>query len=378
MPLLPRREDPHDRRGHRRGPADGDRPRARCVAPPRSVRRVGGRRTGRNRLGAAVRALSGDARRRRGAGGGGSRPTRRASSPRPTRWRRAAGTIAGRRGSGSRCCSRPSTRWAGATLCVIVLAAVAALAFVLGAALARRVVPDPWATVGGAARGRGRRWRSGTRRSSCRRCSRARSWPARRCARSRMRERPLMRHAFGGAALLALLPWLDPWLLCPGDAGRRPARPLDRAARADADRARDGRDPARLARLLHLAQRAPLRRGLAAGRARRPGDGRVGGRRVPRARAAARPALRGPGLRGSCAGPRSWCSRSSARCCSRARGGSGWGRWSPTSATRSTPRSSRSPCARRRCWWPRSPCRRSRARGSRGASSCRRCRARSR
>ena len=26
LPLLPRRQDPHDRRGHRRGPADGDRP----------------------------------------------------------------------------------------------------------------------------------------------------------------------------------------------------------------------------------------------------------------------------------------------------------------------------------------------------------------
>src|ERR687897_228861 len=34
----------------------------------------------------------------------------------------------------------------GATLCAVVLAAVAALAFVLGAALARRVVPAPWAT----------------------------------------------------------------------------------------------------------------------------------------------------------------------------------------------------------------------------------------
>ena len=31
LPLLPRREDPHDRRGHRRGPADGDRPRARLL-----------------------------------------------------------------------------------------------------------------------------------------------------------------------------------------------------------------------------------------------------------------------------------------------------------------------------------------------------------
>src|SRR6202034_3532201 len=32
VPLLPRREDPHDRRGHRRGTANGDRPRARRLA----------------------------------------------------------------------------------------------------------------------------------------------------------------------------------------------------------------------------------------------------------------------------------------------------------------------------------------------------------
>ena len=30
-----------------------------------------------------------------------------------------------------------------------------------------------------------------------------------------VRERPLMRTAFGGAAALSLLPWLDPWLLVP-------------------------------------------------------------------------------------------------------------------------------------------------------------------
>ena len=35
-----------------------------------------------------------------------------------------------------------------------------------------------------------------------------------------MRERPLMRHAFGGAALLAVLPWLDPWLLVPAAPSR--------------------------------------------------------------------------------------------------------------------------------------------------------------
>jgi alkylation response protein AidB-like acyl-CoA dehydrogenase len=33
LPFLSRREDPHDRRGHRRGAADGDRPRARRVIP---------------------------------------------------------------------------------------------------------------------------------------------------------------------------------------------------------------------------------------------------------------------------------------------------------------------------------------------------------
>ena len=40
LPLLSRREDPHDRRGHRRGPADGDRPRAGGIAArtQRSVR----------------------------------------------------------------------------------------------------------------------------------------------------------------------------------------------------------------------------------------------------------------------------------------------------------------------------------------------------
>ncbi len=40
LPLLPRREDPHDRRGHRRGPADGDRQAARLLtALSRSGRR---------------------------------------------------------------------------------------------------------------------------------------------------------------------------------------------------------------------------------------------------------------------------------------------------------------------------------------------------
>ena len=40
----------------------------------------------------------------------------------------------------------PAYALGGPTLVELLLAAVAALAFVLGAALARRVVPDPWAT----------------------------------------------------------------------------------------------------------------------------------------------------------------------------------------------------------------------------------------
>ena len=36
LPLLPRREDPHDRRGHRRGPADGHRSRARRLTGERA------------------------------------------------------------------------------------------------------------------------------------------------------------------------------------------------------------------------------------------------------------------------------------------------------------------------------------------------------
>jgi hypothetical protein len=102
----------------------------------------------------------------------------------------------------------------GAGLVVVLLAAVAALAFVLAAALARRVVPDPWATWAALLTGL--------------------SPPALAHATAvlpaltagallagaalgalAIRERPLMRNAYAAAALLALLPWLDPWLLVP-------------------------------------------------------------------------------------------------------------------------------------------------------------------
>jgi hypothetical protein len=100
---------------------------------------------------------------------------------------------------------------AAVTLC---LAAVAALGWVLAAALARRVVPDPWATWAallagvsvpalGFATAALPAATAGTVLAGAALCTVA------------VRERPLPRRAFAGALLLALLPWLDPWLLVP-------------------------------------------------------------------------------------------------------------------------------------------------------------------
>ena len=102
----------------------------------------------------------------------------------------------------------------GATLCAVVLAAVAALAFTLGAALARRVVPDPWPTWAALATGAAPVALGHATVLVPALLAGALLAGACLCA-LRMRERPLMRDAFGGAAMLALLPWLDPWLLVP-------------------------------------------------------------------------------------------------------------------------------------------------------------------
>ena len=102
----------------------------------------------------------------------------------------------------------------GATACAIALAAIAALAFTLGAALARRVVPDPWATWAALAAGASPVALGHATVMVPALLAGALLAGAGLCA-LRMRERPLMRDAFGGAAMLALLPWLDPWLLVP-------------------------------------------------------------------------------------------------------------------------------------------------------------------
>ena len=102
----------------------------------------------------------------------------------------------------------------GSTACAIALAAVAALAFTLGAALARRVVPDPWATWAALAAGASPVAVGHATVLVPALLAGALLAGAGLCA-LRMRERPLMRDAFGGAAMLAVLPWLDPWLLVP-------------------------------------------------------------------------------------------------------------------------------------------------------------------
>ena len=102
----------------------------------------------------------------------------------------------------------------GGVLPELVVAAVAALGYVLAAALARRVVPEPWAGWAallaglsvpalGYATAVAPAAVAGTVLAGAVLCTLA------------VRERPLQRWAFGGAALLALLPWLDPWLLVP-------------------------------------------------------------------------------------------------------------------------------------------------------------------
>jgi hypothetical protein len=108
----------------------------------------------------------------------------------------------------------PAVALGGAGLAALLTAAIAALAFVLGAALAGRVVPDPWATwaallcglsppaLGLATTLVPALW-AGALLAGAMLCALA------------ARERPLMRFAFGGGALLAVLPWLDPWLLVP-------------------------------------------------------------------------------------------------------------------------------------------------------------------
>jgi hypothetical protein len=108
----------------------------------------------------------------------------------------------------------PAYALGGSNLVELLLAAVAALAFVLAAALARRVVPDPWATWAALFAGLSPPALASATAVTPALTAGALLAGAALCALA-VRERPLMRTAFGGAAALSVLPWLDPWLLVP-------------------------------------------------------------------------------------------------------------------------------------------------------------------
>ncbi len=270
----------------------------------------------------------------------------------------------------------PAYALGGATLVVVLLAAVAALAFVLAAALARRVVPDPWATWAALLTGLSPPALAHATAVLPALTAGALLAGAALCALS-VRERPLMRRAYLGAALLALLPWLDPWLLVPA----APVAVL--LARWTARRGRTlvafGTVELQLASLVfYVALNDRLYGGftpLAVAEAPVTGASSVAdyAERLPRL--AELWVDRDVGLLRWAPVPR-W--RSSAPGCSGGRGASGSRSSWPSSATPSTRRSSRSRSAPAR-----SPSRcsrraRSKGRGSRGRSSWRRCRARCR
>ena len=168
---------------------------------------------------AAGIAVSGLQRRIEGETGGVRQDVSGASGGGPDAVLRTDGRVVGGRlvephGIGFPLLLAPAYALGGATLVVVLLAAVAALAFVLAAALARRVVPDPWATWAALLTGLSPPVLAHSTAVLPALTAGALLAGAALGALA-VRERPLMRNAYLAAALLAVLPWLDPWLLVP-------------------------------------------------------------------------------------------------------------------------------------------------------------------
>ena len=108
----------------------------------------------------------------------------------------------------------PAYAIGGATGVSIFLAAVAALAFVLAARLARRIVPEPWATAAALVVGLSPPVLAHATAVYPELAAGAMLAGAVLCA-LRVRERPDLGSAVVGATLLALLPWLGPKYLLP-------------------------------------------------------------------------------------------------------------------------------------------------------------------
>ena len=102
----------------------------------------------------------------------------------------------------------PAYALAGARGAELLVAALAALGFVLAAALARRLVPEPWASGGALLAGLSPPALAAATTISPEPVGGTLLAGAALCA-LKVREHPRLRYAYGGALLLGLLPWLD-------------------------------------------------------------------------------------------------------------------------------------------------------------------------
>jgi hypothetical protein len=118
-------------------------------------------------------------------------------------------------GVGTALAISPAYALGGVDAVELMIAALTALAFVLAAALARRIVPEPWASAGVLAAGLSPPALAAATTVSPEPVAAALIAGASLCA-VRVREQARLRHAYAGAVLLALLPWLDPALAVAG------------------------------------------------------------------------------------------------------------------------------------------------------------------
>jgi hypothetical protein len=109
----------------------------------------------------------------------------------------------------------PAYALGGADLVELAIAALVALAFVLAAALARRVVPEPWASGAVLVAGLSPPALTAATTVAPEPVAAALIAGASLCA-VKVRESARLRHAYAGAVMLALLPWLDPALAVAG------------------------------------------------------------------------------------------------------------------------------------------------------------------
>ena len=103
----------------------------------------------------------------------------------------------------------PALALGGPTLVQLAIAALVALAFVLAAAIARRVVPEPWASATVLVAGLSPAALAAATTVAPEPVAAALIAGASLCA-LKVRESARLRHAYAGAVMLALLPWLDP------------------------------------------------------------------------------------------------------------------------------------------------------------------------